>query len=854
MQPGHHILCDFPRRTLGDGERISERPRRQAFHAAHLERNDPPTRFKHRCGNNPVIQNKGGMPLIIDGRNRDFEVFHPARICRIPAKIQIILGTFKLPAFKRTFRTLEHCMFQRIGKCFSVTDGIHDNRILQRFDLLPRLIPYLVRISSALFDPFEKRFGRGGINTVGTGFCKEPAQFLQLRVRLQFIGAAETFSPSPVHDFKYDLVPPQFSKQERHIQTLSGADLPDRSAVNPDHTPGRPEHTEFHFGKLRCGMIRRIGDDDDCRRLIQRFDLVRNPVAQGIKQMRVIPISEWNLRDQRADNLLHSVFALPGEKGVDFLLKNAHVIEVVDTLADLRGTQGGNDAFAIFPRRIKDRRPAAGMGLVQIVPRIDSLRCNDRVPEQPAAAVRGINLPRKKTVADVVMVVDADSPVVIPDVTPCLKSLFLLFRIQVAGRHRHTECLYITDLVIHLFRNENPQFGRGFMKRIRNLCQIRMDFRRRFIVKICVKIHIGKLRLHMLRDLFCKLSGVFEPFRRKPAEIAERTFSRLAAVSAPPAAVVAHHGKKGNRHIDHAILLMPLFDLRIKPAPIGHGQFPVLDFPLRVRRPLRLIPVHAVFRKHALEIIRNHGARPPVEFHVGGDRLGIEIGAQKCGIRQRKSADTHTQRNICQLPCPAHDPHRSKITPALLPFRDFDRYVKSILGSRFHRKCIMFRRLKYLCFSQGNYARCIEEYLRYFPKENMKFVFFEEMIRDEQGTVEEILDFIQVERDARINYDIKSNESVFCAISPLRSKLIYACQGLYYTLIDFLHLGRDPKLRYLIRKFFHRIRVFCIQRDTDTSRMLPQTRQILNHYYKEEVARLEEIVGRKVPESWGRTV
>ena len=83
-----------------------------------------------------------------------------------------------------------------------------------------------------------------------------------------------------------------------------------------------------------------------------------------------------------------------------------------------------------------------------------------------------------------------------------------------------------------------------------------------------------------------------------------------------------------------------------------------------------------MFRKHALEIIRNHGARPPVEFHVGGNRLGIEIGAQKCGIRQRKSADTHTQRNTRQLPCPAHDPHRSAITPALLLFRDFDRYVK----------------------------------------------------------------------------------------------------------------------------------------------------------------------------------
>lgn len=183
----------------------------------------------------------------------------------------------------------------------------------------------------------------------------------------------------------------------------------------------------------------------------------------------------------------------------------------------------------------------------------------------------------------------------------------------------------------------------------------------------------------------------------------------------------------------------------------------------------------------------------------------------------------------------------------------FDRYVNSILHSRFHRKGIMIRRLKYLCFSQGNYAWCIEEYLKYFPKENMKFVFFEELIEDEQRVAEDILDFIRVEKNSGINYNIKSNESVFCAVSPLRSKVIYLFQGVYHILIDFLHLGRFPKVRHVLRKFFRWIQNMCIQRDADRSKMFPQTRRILNRYYQDEIARLEELIGRKVPESWGRT-
>ena len=49
----------------------------------------------------------------------------------------------------------------------------------------------------------------------------------------------------------------------------------------------------------------------------------------------------------------------------------------------------------------------------------------------------------------------------------------------------------------------------------------------------------------------------------------------------------------------------------------------------------------------------------------------------------------------------------------------FDSYVRSVLFNPRRRKEIMRHRMKYLCFSQGNYAYCIQEYLRYFPRENM---------------------------------------------------------------------------------------------------------------------------------------
>ena len=183
----------------------------------------------------------------------------------------------------------------------------------------------------------------------------------------------------------------------------------------------------------------------------------------------------------------------------------------------------------------------------------------------------------------------------------------------------------------------------------------------------------------------------------------------------------------------------------------------------------------------------------------------------------------------------------------------FDSYVRSVLFNPRRRKEIMRHRMKYLCFSQGNYAYCIQEYLRYFPRENMKLVFFEEFVRDEERITKDILDFLQIPQDPDMTWNVKSNETNFRAASPFRSKIMYLLQGTYYATFEFLNMKRScPGFFRNFMAFYDWTMDQCTRPETDTSKMLPSTRKLLNRYYRSQIRRVEELAGRSVPESWAR--
>ena len=184
----------------------------------------------------------------------------------------------------------------------------------------------------------------------------------------------------------------------------------------------------------------------------------------------------------------------------------------------------------------------------------------------------------------------------------------------------------------------------------------------------------------------------------------------------------------------------------------------------------------------------------------------------------------------------------------------FDSYVRSVLFNPRRRKEIMRHRMKYLCFSQGNYAYCIQEYLRYFPRENMKLVFFEEFVRDEERITKDILDFLQIPQDPDMTWNVKSNETNFRAASPFRSKIMYLLQGTYYATFEFLNMKRScPGFFRNFMTFYDWTTDKCTRPETDASKMLPSTRKLLNRYYRSQIRQVEELAGRSVPERWART-
>ena len=183
----------------------------------------------------------------------------------------------------------------------------------------------------------------------------------------------------------------------------------------------------------------------------------------------------------------------------------------------------------------------------------------------------------------------------------------------------------------------------------------------------------------------------------------------------------------------------------------------------------------------------------------------------------------------------------------------FDSYVRSVLFNPRRRKEIMKHRMKYLCFSQGNYAYCIQEYLRYFPRENMKFVFFEEFVRDEELVTKDILDFLHIPQDPEMTFNVKSNETNFRAASPFRSKIMYLLQGTYYMTFEFLNMKRFcPGFFRNFMAFYDWTMDQCTRPETDTSKMLPSTRKLLNRYYRNQIRQVEELAGRNVPGRWAR--
>lgn len=147
----------------------------------------------------------------------------------------------------------------------------------------------------------------------------------------------------------------------------------------------------------------------------------------------------------------------------------------------------------------------------------------------------------------------------------------------------------------------------------------------------------------------------------------------------------------------------------------------------------------------------------------------------------------------------------------------------------------------------SNYYSHIKEYLNYFPKENTKIVLFEEFIQDTERVTKELFDFLGVNRDAKINYDIIANEG---NLVPKSINSIYLYQMLLQLMDQGFKLNSNRMDGFIVwlREFLQRN--VLLAPETDKSKMSDEAKELLQKYFEEDKKQIEQLLERDLSQLW----
>ena len=150
---------------------------------------------------------------------------------------------------------------------------------------------------------------------------------------------------------------------------------------------------------------------------------------------------------------------------------------------------------------------------------------------------------------------------------------------------------------------------------------------------------------------------------------------------------------------------------------------------------------------------------------------------------------------------------------------------------------------------EGNYHEFITGMLEYFPMEQMKFVILEELIKDPDGTFKDIIDFLGIEEDPSLDYKQRANEGDRCAGSALSVILTKAWKRimlLYHKNGKFRSYERCRRMMEFDLKME---KLLSVPRK-DFTKMPPETRTLLQNYYRDDKNKLAELLGKDLNKLW----
>ena len=158
--------------------------------------------------------------------------------------------------------------------------------------------------------------------------------------------------------------------------------------------------------------------------------------------------------------------------------------------------------------------------------------------------------------------------------------------------------------------------------------------------------------------------------------------------------------------------------------------------------------------------------------------------------------------------------------------------------------------------SMGLYKEYIEHYLKFFPREQLYFEVFEEVISDKQNCINRILQFLNVEGEVDIaTLTEKTNRAKVPVFHRGQLVLNDLCKilGTRYSAEDQYDVTANNDMNYISRFLIKIIDLLSSYnfRRTKYKEIDDGLRSLLQEYYRRENNNLSELIGIDISRYWG---
>lgn len=169
-------------------------------------------------------------------------------------------------------------------------------------------------------------------------------------------------------------------------------------------------------------------------------------------------------------------------------------------------------------------------------------------------------------------------------------------------------------------------------------------------------------------------------------------------------------------------------------------------------------------------------------------------------------------------------------------------------SKKYNKWDIVISKDRYI-IEQGNYSEYIEEYLKYFKPENLHFIIFEEYIKNPRKSYKELFEFLDIELLKEINYEIKANEGKRQPRNEICMLMNEMCTELWREHLrnDSLNAIKTDNILLKLRDFMWDVFSKPVE---IKSKLDDSVKEILQNYYREDIKKLEKIIGKELGELW----